>query len=885
MTMAFRPPRFVRRVVALFTWSSRDDDMQQEMAFHIESMAREYVRAGMTGEEAQREARRRFGSVLRQRERGHDIRTSRLLEDIMRDVRHMARGLRKNMGFTTAVVLTLMLGIGGNTAIFSVIDQLLLRPLPYPDGERLVTVYESFPRADFGTAESRLRNVASPANWLDWQRESHTLEGFALFRPLFGTLTGVGDPLRITTQTVSAEFFPTLGVKPLLGRTLTPDDDRPKAPRVMVLSYHLWQNRFGGDPKAVGRVVRLNEIPVEIVGVMPAGFRFLYQDVDLWGPLQLDRNQPWRQTAGRFVNVVARLKPGVTIDAARAEMEAIAARLAAIYEFNKNSSVTIVPLREELTGQVQASLMVLYAAVAVLLAIACFNVANLLLARAASRRRDIAIRTSLGAGRAAIVRQLLVESMLLAIAGGALGVALAHWSLDALVAFAPPNLLRVPDLFVDRRVLMYAFALSAFTGVVVGIVPAVLVANQSMVASIRSGGTSVAHSPRIRQVLVVCQVAMTVVLLCGAGLLVRTILALNATNNGFDKRDVLTMGVVLPPARYNAERRMAFYRETIDAIRNLPGVESAAAANSLAIVGAPRGGSWFHRLGTPELPMPERPTTLIRVVTPGYFKTLRIPVLRGREFTGADEASPNQSFIVNEAFARQFLGGVDPLGESLTVWMQDENPYLPIVGVVGDVSEGSVRENAQPTVFYSHRQMPEVGMTLFVRTSQPGAVSSSVLGLIRRVDSNLAVTRVQTLEGALADSVARERLNALVSGAFALSGLLLASLGVYALLAVVVAERTKEIGIRIALGAQLGRLQRSVVGGGLKLVAVGVVIGLGGSLLLLRSLGALLFRVTPGDVTTYGIVLVLLGAVAALASYVPARRAARVEPLVALRQE
>ena len=802
----------------------------------------------------------------------------------MRDVKHMARGLRKNMGFTTAVVLTLMLGIGGNTAIFSVIDQLLLRPLPYPEGDRLVTVYESFPRSDGGRIP-QLRNSVSPANWLDWQRESHTLQGFAAWRPLRGTLTGVGEPLRVSSQSVSAEFFPTLGVQPLLGRTLTAEDDRPKAPGVVVLSHRLWESRFRGDPNAIGRIIQVNDRPFEIVGVMPASFRFLYQDVDLWSPFGLDRNQPWRQTAGRFMSVVARLKPGATIADASAEMAAIGRRLASTYEFNKDTGVTLVPLREELTGQVYASLIVLYGAVGVLLATGCFNVANLMLARAASRRREIAIRTSLGAGRAAIVRQLLVESMLLAVAGGALGIALAHWSLDALVAFAPPNLLRVPELFVDRRLLLYAFALSALTGVVVGIVPAVLVANQSIVASIRSGGISVAHSPRIRQVLVVCQVSMTVVLLCGAGLLLRTMIALNATNNGFDKRDVLTMEVVLPPARYNPERRIAFYRETVDAIRNLPGVDAAAAANSLAVIGGPRGGSWFHRLGTPELPAPERPATLIRVVTPGYFRTLRIPVLRGREFTAADESSPTQSFVVNEAFVKQFLSDVDPLGESLTVWMQDKNPYLPIVGVVGDVSEGSVRDNAQPTVFYSHRQMSEIAMTLFVRTQQPGAVSSSVLALIRRVDSNLAVTKVQTLEGALADSVARERLNAMVSGAFALSGLLLASLGLYALLAVIVAERTKEIGIRIALGAQLGRLKRSVVGGGLRLVALGVVIGVGGSLLLLRSLGPLLFRVTPVDTTTYGVVLVLLCGVAAIASYVPARRAARVEPLVALRQE
>jgi putative ABC transport system permease protein len=872
-------------MVALFTWERRDDDMDREMVFHLESITREYMRAGMSEQDASRAARKRFGSVLRHKERGHDVRRAPWIEDIMRDVRHMARGLRKNMGFTTAVVLTLALGIGGNTAIFSVVDQLLLRPLPYPNGDELVTVYEAFPKSALGDGEVRLRNVVSPANWLDWQRESKTLHGFAAYFLFPGTMTGVGEPLRVRSHLVSSEFFPLLGVKPLLGRTLTDADDRPKAPRVVVLSHRLWEDRFGSDPKVIGRVIRVNDNPIEVVGVMPPGFRFLYQDIDMWSPFQLDRNQDWRRTAGRFMNVVARLKPGATLESTQTEMKAIAERLAGMHVFNKNTSATVVSLREELTGQVEASLIVLYAAVGVLLAIACFNVANLLLARAASRRREIAIRTSLGAGRLAIIRQLVVESLLLAVFGGALGIALARMSLDALVAFAPQNLLRVPDLYVDLRVLLYALLLSVFTGVVVGIVPALLVAGQPIAAAIRAGGLTVAHSPRIRQTLVVCQVAMTVILLSGAGLLARTILALNATNNGFDKRDVLTMEVQLPGARYQAERRTAFYRDTLNAIRALPGVEAAGAANSLAVVGGPRGGSWFHRLGTPELPPPERPVTLIRVVTPGYFRTLRIPVLRGREFTEADETSPTQSFIVNEAFAKQYFTDSDPIGASLTVWMQDKNPYLPIIGVVGDVSEGSVRENAQPTVFYSHRQMSETAMTLFVRTAQPGPIAASAIAEIRRADPNLAVTRVQTLEGALAESVARERLNAMVSGAFAISGLLLASLGLYGLLAFVVTERTKEIGIRIALGEQLARLRGSVVVGGLRLVAIGAAIGLAGSVLALRSLRSLLFQVTPGDVSTYVVVLTLLCGVAALASYVPARRAARVEPLVALRQE
>jgi predicted permease len=886
--MKLRPPRFFRRILALFTWRTRDDDMDQEMKFHLESITREYQQAGMTPADAERAARLRFGNVSRLKEQGHDVRTARMLEDLVRDARHMARGLRKSPGFTIAVVLTLALGIGGNTAIFSVVDQLLLRPLPYPDGDKLMMVHETIDRAFGGgaaPATGPTRASASPANWLDWQRDSKTFQTLAAWRTTAWTLTGVGEPSRLNVQLVSSEFFPLLAVRPLLGRTISAADDRPDAPRVVVLSHRLWQGRFGGDPAIAGRMIQLNDRPAEIIGVMPPGFRFIDPDNDVWSAYQLDRNRAWRETDGRFIDVVGRLRPEATLAAAGAEMAGIAQRLAATHAFNKHTSVMLVPLREELTGKVQRSLVVLYGAVGVLLSIACFNVANLLLARAASRRREIAIRTSLGAGHSAIVRQQLVESLLLAVGGGVLGIVLATWSLKALVAFAPADLLRAPDLSVDIRVLLYTLGLSMLTGLIVGIVPALLVTRQSTLAAMRAGGQTLTHAPRIRQILLVCQVALTVVLLCGAGLLVRTLVALERTSAGFDKHDVLTMDVVLPSTRYAPERRVAFYRQAIDALRALPGVESAAAANSLMVVGSPRGGTAFHRRGTPELPLMELPAALIRVVTPGYFQTLRIPMLSGREFTDADAANPAPGFIVNEAFAKAYLSDIDPLNAVITVWMQDENPYARIIGVVGNVNEGSLRDDPKPTIYYSHRQLNETGMTLVARAERPRAVAGLAVDAIRRLDPNLAVTRVRTFEDALAESVARERLNALVSGAFAVSGLLLASLGLYGLLAFIVTERTREIGIRIALGAQKGRVTRSVIGGGLSLVAVGAVIGLGGSLLMLRSLRALLFGVSANDPSTYASVLVLLGAIAVIASYLPARWAARVEPLVALRQE
>ena len=860
-----------------FISQTRDREMSDEMQFHIESKTRELMDTGMSDADARLEARRRFGSVLKQKEAGHEIKAGRMFEDIMRDARFMGRGLRRSPGFTLAVVLTLALCIGANTAIFSIVDQLLLRPLPYPEGDNLVMVYEA--------RSSNSHNSVSPATWLDWQRDNHTLDRVAAWTSGGAAiLTGAGEATRLGVQPVSAEFFPLLRVTPLLGRVITEDDDRPNAPDVAVISHHLWQTRFGGDRNVVGRFIQLDDTPTQVAGVMPPGFRFVFHDIDVWVPLQLDRNAPWREAGGRFINVVARVKQGTALQTARADMEQVARRMASLHEFNKNSTARLVPLREELTGQVEASLVVLYIAVGVLLAIACFNIANLLIARAASRRREIAIRTSLGAERGAIVRQLLVESMLLALAGGTLGILLARSSLDALVAFAPPALLRGQELTIDARVLLYVAGLSVLTGLVAGLAPSVIVARRPIVESLHASSSRVTHSPRIRQLLVVGQVAMTVVLLCGAALLVRTVTALTSVNHGFEQQGLLTMQVSLPGTRYPIERQVAFQRELLTSIRELPGVDSAGAASGLPVIGAPRAGTRFHRYSTPVVPSTQMSSATIRVVTPGYFRTLRIPVLRGREFTHADDANPTPGFIVNQAFVDRYLPNVDPLRESLMVRMRDENPYAPIIGVVGNVGEGSMRAAPRPTIFYSHSQLP-LGPTLFVRTDRPVATADAVTSVIRRMDPNLVIRNVRTFEEAVAESLAQERLTALVSGAFAVSGLLLASLGLYALLAFMVSERTREIGLRIALGAHRGQLTWSVVADGLRLVAIGAVAGIVVSLVVLPSLGTLLFGVQPHDGVTYTMVLSLLVVVAALASFLPARRAARVEPLTALRQE
>jgi putative ABC transport system permease protein len=802
-----------------------------------------------------------------------------LADQLRQDIRHAVRGLRRTPGFTLVVALTLALGIGTNTAIFSVVDQLLLRPLPYPDGDQIVRVHEQ------NNARGTHSDV-NPGNWLDWQRQSQTLAAQAAWDPAAATLTGIGEPERLQALLVSHEFFPLLGVAPLVGRTIAPDDDRPDAPRVVVLSHALWQRRFNADPAVVGRIIRLNEEPNEVIGVMPPGFLFLFQETDFWTAFRLDRNAQWRDIAGRFMSVVARMKPGVTLADAEGEMVTIATGLQTVHPRQQNMSVDLVPLRDELVGDVQGALLVLYGAVVLLLAIACLNVANLLLARARSRRREIAVRSSIGAGRIALVRQFVVESVVLAAIGGALGLLFARWSLNGLLALAPPDVVPVTELRLDRRILLYAVGVSVVTGIVVGLVPAIATLRRSLADTLRVSSSTITHASRMRQALVVGQVAMTVVLLSGAGLLMRTVAELTVVDPGFDRRDLLTMQLDLPNGRYDETRTVEFYRQLRERVRQLPGVESAAAAVTRPVVGPPIGRTGVQVLGQPELPATAQPSAATRVVTPDYFRTLGIPVVAGREFTEADQTpDAGLSFIVNEAFVSQILQGQDPLTVMMTFGMQEENPYAPIIGVVGDVADGSVSAPAQPTVFYNQRQIPIDAMVLFLRAPGAPGVARAAIDAIHELDPNLAIANVQTMDTALGESLGRERLIALVSTMFGLSGLVLASLGLYGLLAFIVAERTKEIGLRIALGARLGELLRGVLGGGLFLVLVGAIIGIAAAAAVSRSIAFLFYGVTPYDPLTYAAVLALLALVAMVATLVPARRAATVNPVVALRAD
>jgi putative ABC transport system permease protein len=876
----YRFRSFFVRVVNLFRRSRLEADLKDQIASHRDMIEADLISRGVEASEAKIIARRAVGNEMLVREFTRDQLLHRWIDGIVRDVRYALRTLARTPIFAMTVVLTLGLGIGANTAIFSIVDRLLLRPLPYPRGEQLVVLHESSVRGS--------RMDVNPANWLDWQRESQTFESFAAWTnriPL--ALTGQGEPTRIQNEAVSYEFFSVLGVKPFLGREFTADDDRPQARPTVVLSHALWQSKFGGDPNVVGRVVQLDGISAEIIGVMPAGFHFLSRETGIWTAFRLDRTVPWRERRGRFLPyVVGRVKASVTPSAARQEIETIAARLAQTYEFNKNTSVTVIPLREAMTGEVATSLIVLFAAVGVLLLIACSNVANLLVARSANRRREIAVRTSLGAGRGAVVRQLLVESLVLSLAGGIAGVFIARLGASVLLALAPRNLVQLNAITIDRSMLLYTVGISLATGVLIGLAPATPAIRLRIAEYLRNGGRSMTASVRLRHALVVLQVAMTIVLLCGAGLLARTLFALTREPIGVDPKNVLTLRIELPTSRYQPPQIVGFFAQLIERLKALPGVEFAAAARDIPVSWQRISGTSFTVLGQPDLALNDRPSTRVRVVTPGYFKTLGMPLLKGRDFTDDDRITTPNVFIVNEAFARKFLPADDPLSASISVAMQiPDRGFGRIIGVVGDVKEGSLRGGPEPTVFYTYRQLLSPGMTLFLLSRRGAELAREAEQIVHEIDRNLPIVEVRMLEDAFSESLARERLDAVVSGAFAVCALLLSSLGLYGLLAFSVTERTNEIGIRMALGARASQVLRMILEEGLRLVLLGASLGLISAFAASRFLRSLLFGITAHDPATFMSVSVLLVLVTMIAAFIPARRATQVNPLTALRDE
>jgi putative ABC transport system permease protein len=803
------------------------------------------------------------------------------MRTLWQDVRFGLRLLWKRPGFTVVALAVLALGVGANTAIFSVVNAVLLRPLPYPGAERVVAFDGVNPSK--GIKQS---NMSAP-DFADWQAQARSFEALAIYAQGGTNLTGADEPERVTAAWVGPDFFRVIGVGAARGRALLPEDDRPGGTAV-VISHGLWQRRFGSDPGAVGRTVELGGRSMEIVGIMPAGFDFP-QRAQVWGPLQLDLSEEPRDN--RSYSVIGRLREGVTLEAAQAEMDAISARLAASYAVtNAGWGVDLDPLKDELVGELKTTLFMLLAGVGLLLLIACANVANLLLARASGRRREIALRLALGASRARIARQMLTEGVLLSLAGGALGACLSVWLTDLLVALAPADTPRLAEAAADWRVLLFAVAASVLTGVAFGLAPAWQASRYDLNEPLKEGGRGLSGSrSRLRSGLVVAEVALSLLLLAGAGLLVKSFARLQAVDPGFDPEGVITMRVSLPGARYREPARKAeFYAALMERLKAVPGVESAGATIALPLNGSNYLiGRGFIREGRPETPE-EADNASYAVVTPDYFRAMRIPLRAGRFFDERDGMESAKVVVINEAFARKAFPGEDPVGKRIHIWRDEKFPR-EVVGVVGDTKPESLdAKDAALQMYVSHRQDAGWGgLSLVVRArgAEPESLVSRVREEVRALDRQLPVYDVKALRQVVANSTAYRRVAMFLMAGFAAAALLLAGVGLYGVVSYSVAQRTREIGVRLALGAQGRDILGLVVRQGMLLTLAGLALGLACAFALTRLITGLLYGVTATDPVVYLVVSLLLAAVALLACLVPARRATKVDPMVALRYE
>jgi len=802
--------------------------------------------------------------------------------DILRhDLRYAFRALRQHPGFTLTAVLTLGLGIGANVASFSVVNAVLLRPLPFEHADRLVRVWGLHPEIG--------HESASLPDFLDWRAQTPSLASLSAVSNTRFTLTGTGEPEMIRGAFVTADFFQTLGVDPLRGRTFTPGEDTRAAGRVTVLGEGLWRRRFGGDPAVLGRSIRLNGTPYTVVGIVPATAR-IQGPVDAWTTLVTDT------TLGRrsdFLHVVGRLRPGASLARVQQEMATVGRRLAARYtETNTHWSVDVEPLRDSMVGPVRTALLLFMVAVGLVLLIACANVANLMLARAAAREHEIVIRTALGASRSRLFRQLLTESVLLAVLGGGLGVLLAAWGVQGLTTLAPGTLPRAEEIGLDGRVLAFALALSLATGLLFGLAPAARLAGGTLSGGLRAGGRSVAGGPALRQLrgaLVLGEVAVAFVLLVGAGLLVRSFERLLRVEPGFRTEGLFTARLLLPRTRYAADdKQAAFLAQVTDRLSALPSVRSAA-----VVTDAPLGDSPpYVGFVIADQPAPAAGTVHdveLFSASPGYFGTLGIPLMLGRLFDASDHAGAPLVAMVNQAAVARYFGGRSPLGARLTFDEPTDSAaqWMTVVGVVGDIHHAGLEEAPYPQVYLPVAQSPGRWMVLVARTAtrDPIALGPAVRQVVASLDPDLALSELSTMQQRIAGATARPRLSAIVLGSFAVAALLLAALGIYGVVSYGVLQRTRELGIRMALGAGQGTVLAMVLRQGMAPVAAGISAGIAVAWGVARVLRSLLFQVGTTDPATFvGVTLFLSGA-ALLACYLPARRAARSDPVAALRAE
>ncbi|HEY1249970.1 MAG TPA: ABC transporter permease [Thermoanaerobaculia bacterium] len=805
------------------------------------------------------------------------------MNTLLQDIRYGLRTLARAPGFTAIAVATIALGIGANTAIFSVVHAVLLRRLPYPEPARLVVLREEQLRIG-------KMGVAWP-NFLDLRAQSRTLSSLAGYRANEMTISDTREPQVIRIGEVSAALFPLLGARAALGRVFVESDDRPEAPPTVVISDELWRSRFGSDREIVGRTVRLDAVPHTVVGVLPRGFAFFPRRVDLFRPVGLyGAEKVWLNRGNHTgMRVLARLAPGATVAGAGSEVAGIMRQLEKQYpDTNAGQTATVTPLAEELFTDYKPALWTLLGAVGVVLLIACVNVAHLQLARSAGRQRELAIRAALGAGRGRIVRQLVTESVLISGIGGAVGLLLATWAIGPLVRLAPTAIPRLSETRIDPGVLLFTLAVSVATGILFGLTPAISASRpdpQAALGEASRGSTAGRSRQRFRTLLFVSEVALAFVLVIGSGLLIRSLAQLRAVSPGFRPEHVLALDVAVPEARYPTdESREQFYRKAVDALRPLPGVQIASATYCPPLIGK-CWGSIYLLSDRPAPAQAELPSAHWNVVEPGYFATLAIPLRRGRAFTDADRADTAKVVIVNETFAKKWWPNGDALGKSVKQgWPKDPTPFREIVGVVGDVRQDGLDVPALPEVFIPWTQNPMPSMTLLVRVNgSPQAVQRAAIAAVRSIDPDQSVSNVMPLTGYLSDSVADRRFTTLLLGFFAALALVLASVGIYGVVAYGVAERRREIGIRTALGARPADVLALVVKGALRLAAVGMVAGAVVALGLSRFLASLLFGIRPTDPATFGGVAILLAAVVLAACVIPARSALRVDPNTALR--
>ncbi len=805
---------------------------------------------------------------------------------LLQDLRYGIRTLAKIPGFTIVAVLTLALGIGANTAIFSVVDAVLLRPLPYPQPDRLFVVYQTLPQ------DPAQNTGVSYPNYLDWAQQNDAFESMAAVRGNVLALSGQGEPTNIATGSVTSDYFDLLRVKPLLGRTLQASDDALEANPVVVMSESLWRARFGADPAIVGRTITLDQHPITVAGIVPAYFHPSVPDgaAQLWVPLRQDGvfSDMRARRRGHYLSALGRLKPGVTAAQAQSEMAAREQRL--VEQFpneNKGWGIRIVSLQADMAGNVQTALLVLLGAVGFVFLIACANVASLQLARAASRQKEIAIRVALGAGRRRLLRQFLTESVLLSVIGGAVGLVLAYAALRGLIAWLPADLPRISEIQVDARVLAFGLALSVLSGVIFGLAPA-WHGTESRLAETLEGarGTGEGRTSRhARNIFVVAETALAIVLLVGAGLLIRSFARLQQVNVGFNPAQLLTARIGLPRAQYaKPEQWISFYQQTLERMNGLPGAQEAAVAVPL-----PLSDSYINLAfavdGRPPRTKSDAPTADFVAISPNYFHVLQVPLLRGREFSDADSESGPKVCVISSSLAQQLFPNQSALGQRIIIGYPTD-ATREIVGIVGDVKDSDLSARQSAQIYVPFVQNPFWAADIAVRAhGDPSALSSALREQIRGIDSALPVAEVRPMEAVIGSSLAQPRFRTALLSLFGAAALLLAAIGIYGVLAYTVAQQTREIGIRMALGANPGRVLRLVLARGLRLAGAGTVIGALAARMLTPLLNSLLFGVSATDPLTFAAVAGLLLGVALLACYVPARRAMRVDPMVALRYE